>query len=203
MYYFLFILYFQVDTNIQDAGGGQYYFTLEQVEGLNHIVVFLTGQVPFTEGFVGGIYFGASSDEGGIAWQYLGFISNEKPSAIFKISNIKPSPSAVNPFGEAMMASLAEMSSTTALIGITVEPALHIAQLTPASNTQASNVDSFTEFSTKMVENFFNYASSFAVLPAQTPINPMENYVPLTVLQSWYETFMRRLQSNPNFWKTL
>ena len=192
----------QVDTNVQDAGGGQFYFVLEHVEGINHIVVFLTGQVPFSDGFAGGIYFGLSTDVG-IAWQYLGFISNQKPSAIFKISNVKPTISNINPFGEAMMASVGQISSTTVLIGISVESIDQIAQQTPASNTQVSNVDSFTEFSQKMLENFFNYSSSFAVNPMHSPINPMENYVPLAVVQNWYESFLRRLQANPNFWKTM
>ena len=34
---------------------------------------------------------------------------------------------------------------------------------TPAAQTEASNVSTFMEFSQKMLENLFNYASSFAV----------------------------------------
>ena len=141
-----------------------------------------------------------------VAWQLLGFISNEKPSAIFKISNVKPSATDLNPFGSAMLANLGNLSSTTALLGISVEPLDQILQQTPASNTQPSTVDSFTEFSHKMLENFFNYASSFAVTPvmmSQMPINPMENYVPLNTVQNWYDNFLRRLQANPNFWRTM
>lgn len=51
-------------------------------------MVFLTGQVPFTDGFGGSIYFGWPTDEGGVSWQLLGFITNEKPSAIFKIAKV-------------------------------------------------------------------------------------------------------------------
>ena len=68
--------------------------------------------------------------------------------------------------------------------------------------SQPSTVDSFTEFTQKMLENFFNYASSFAVNPALTPLNPSETYVPSSVLQQWYLNFERRLQTNPNFWKS-
>ena len=195
-----------MNTNVQDAGTNQFYFTLEHVEGINHIVVFLTGDVPFSDGFGGSIFFGWPSPEGGIAWQLLGFISNLKPSAIFKISNVKPAVSDTNPFGASMIASLGNLSMTTALIGISVEPLDQIAQQTPASNTQASTVDSFTEFTRKMLENFLNYASSFAVTPvmmSQMQLNPMENYVPLSSVQNWYDTFLRRLQADPNYWKTL
>ena len=165
--------------------------------------MFLTGQLPFTDGFAGGIYFGISSDMGGLAWQYLGYISNDKPSAIFKISSVKPTIDCVNPFGEAMMASIGDISSTTVLIAISVESTMQISQLTAATNTKASKVDSFVEFSQKMLENFFNYASSFAVNPIEGPINPMHSYVPLPVVQTWFDNFLRRLQNNPNFWKNM
>lgn len=58
------------------------------MQSINHIVVFLTGQVPFADGFGGSIYFGWPTDEGGISWQLLGFITNDKPSAIFKIAKV-------------------------------------------------------------------------------------------------------------------
>ena len=81
----------QVNTSVQSAGPNQFFFTLEQVEGINHIVVFLTGELPFSDGFAGAIYFGwpgAGVEAGldGVAWQFLGYISNDKPSAIFKLA---------------------------------------------------------------------------------------------------------------------
>ena len=48
----------QVNTNVQQAGASEFYLTLEEVESINHVVVFLTGQVPFSDGFGGSIYFG-------------------------------------------------------------------------------------------------------------------------------------------------
>ena len=71
--------------------------------------------------------------------------------------------------------------------------------------TEASAVPSFIEFSQKMVENLFNYTSSFAVSPADMTMRarPSENYVPFSVMQQWYSNFERRLQQNPYFWKTL
>ena len=169
--------------------------------------MFLTGQVPFSEGFGGSIYLGWPSIEGtieSISWQLLGYISNEKPSAIFKISKIKPS-ELVNPFGQAMdtLTMPGGMLATQALVGVSVEPLMEISQKTPSSNTEASTVDQFTEFSQKMLESFFNYASSFAVDPNQGMLNPSETYVPSSVLQQWFANFQRRLQINPKFWKSL
>lgn len=72
-------------------------------------------------------------------------------------------------------------------------------------HTEASAIPAFVEFSQKMVENLFNYTSSFAVSSSDLTMRarPSENYVPFTVMQQWYSNFERRLQQNPYFWKTL
>lgn len=84
-----------------------------------------------------------------------------------------------------------------AMIGISVESISSIDALTPATETQAINVNSFTEFTQKMLENFYNYASSFA---KDAPDG--QTYVPFSSLQHWFENFKRRLELNPNFWKS-
>lgn len=92
--------------------------------------------------------------------------------------------------------------SHVAQIGISVEPLASIVNQTPVSVAAPTTVDSFTEFTTKMLENFFNYASSFAQTQALMTPNPMESYVPLSTLENWFTNFQRRLQANPYFWKT-
>jgi hypothetical protein len=188
----------QVDANTFVLG-------LEQVESINHVVVFLTGQVPFSQQFGGAIYFGWPSPEsGGISWQFLGYISNDKPSAIFKLAKVKPSQMLTNPFSQQLTDTLLQMQSpTNAQIGILVEPLVEIGQKTASQDAEASKVDNFTEFAQKMLENLFNYASSFAVSPTQGTMHPNTSYIPIDSLQSWYTNFQRRLQANPNFWKTL
>lgn len=57
------------------------------------------------------------------------------------------------------------------------------------------------QFGQKMVENFYNFVSSFAVTQAQMTQNPSETFVPLSTLNTWYQNFERRLLQNPNFWK--
>lgn len=209
-----------MNTNVQQAGPNTFLLAVDGAESVNHIVVFLTGQVPFSEGFGGSIYLGwPSANTGGemsasldcISWQLLGFISNEKPSAIFKIAKVKLHEVIANPFGEttAMDMSANSLTSTSALVGVSVEPLAEIVQKTPSADTAASTVDSFTEFSQKMLENFFNYAASFAASTTQLAMQqPMagrmsESYIPFSALQQWYTNFQRRLQSNPDFWKSL
>ena len=195
-----------MNTAVQQADENTFLLTLDHAEAINHIVVFLTGQIPFSDGYGGSIYIGWPGPDGtiqGVSWHLLGFISNEKPSAIFKIAKVKPTVDAVNPFSQTMGALPASMLATQALIGVSVEPLLEIAQKTPSANTEASTVDQFTEFSQKMLENLFNFATSFAVDPKQGILNPSETYIPASALQQWYQNFQRRLQANPKFWKTL
>ena len=215
---------FQVNTNVQQAGPDTFLLAVDGAESINHIVVFLTGQVPFSNGFGGSIYLGwpsttavggqASLNLDGVSWQLLGFISNEKPSAIFKIAKVKPHEVVANPFGGSMAMDMStatgnSLSLASALVGVSVEPLSEIAQKTPSADTAASTVDSFTEFSQKMLENFFNYAGSFAASPAQIAMQQQmgnqtsESYIPFSALQQWYLNFQRRLQSNPDFWKSL
>lgn len=173
---------------------------------MGHVVVFLTGTVPFNPGFAGAIYFGWPAPEGGVTWQYLGYISNEKPSAIFKLAKLKQTSVHTDPFSGGTFDTI---TATTALIGITVETVNDIIAKQPAEDAVASTVGSYNEFCTKMLENFYNYASSFvigqidiATIVAQGGGNPSMTYVPMQTLQQWYEIFSKRLASNPNFWKT-
>jgi hypothetical protein len=50
----------------------------------------MLGTVPFPAGMGGAVYFSFPDPVGGQIWQLLGFITNDKPSAIFKISQLKP-----------------------------------------------------------------------------------------------------------------
>lgn len=129
-------------------------------------------------------------------WQYLGHISNSKPSAIFKISNLKRNHefenTNLNVFGVSKISHVAQ-------IGISIEPVNIIEQQSAVVSENATH--SFVEFAQKMISGFLNYVSSFSITQAQMTPNPTENFVPLSTVQSWYATFERRFQQNPNFWK--
>ena len=129
-------------------------------------------------------------------WQFLGHISNSKPSAIFKISQLKKLHELETQ--ETMMQFGADAISHIAQVGISIEPEASIAQQTP---TISNDVGTYFEFGKKMLENFMNYASSFTITQAQMVPNPSETYVPLSTVTNWFSNFQRRLQQNPNFWK--
>ncbi|TRY92718.1 hypothetical protein DNTS_024810 [Danionella cerebrum] len=184
-----------VQTEAQQVSPDKFIFSLPDYDSVNHLVVFLLGTVPFPMNTGGAVYFCCGGVDGGGGWQLLGFISNDKPSAIFRISGLKPGNSGCNPFS--MMG-----SSSVAQVGVSIESLDLLAQQTPVSSSAVSTLDSFTQFTQKMLESLFNFTSSFALSQAQMSPNPSEIYVPASAIHKWYENFQRRLMQNPNFWKT-
>lgn len=129
-------------------------------------------------------------------WQYLGYISNQKPSAIFKISQLKKlheieTHDSLMMFGDSAISHIAQ-------IGISIEPEATILQQTPSTTCDANT---YYVFGKKMLENFINFATSFTISQSQMVPNPSETYVPLSTLTTWFNNFQRRLEQNPNFWK--
>ncbi|XP_036148719.1 protein OPI10 homolog [Monomorium pharaonis] len=186
-----------VQTDFQQVGENQFLITILDADNINHIVVFLTGTIPFPDGMGGAVYFSWPDPNAPPNWQFLGYISNSKPSAIFKISNLKKNHEFENSnlgiFGIGKISHFAQ-------IGVSVEPLAVIEQ--QVTTVAATTTNSFMEFVQKMLTSFVNYVTSFTVTQAQMTPNPTENFVPLSTLQGWYETFERRLQQNPNFWKS-
>ncbi|KAK6191412.1 hypothetical protein SNE40_003107 [Patella caerulea] len=185
-----------VQTDCQQVGETQFLFNIPDADNINHIVVFMTGQTPFPTDLGGAVYF-SWPNASGTSWILLGHITNNKPSAIFKITKLKESSNDVlHPFS-----SLSVGPTHVAQIGISIEPIVQLAQQTPESISTPLSVKSFSEFAPKMLENFYNFASSFAIQQSQMTPNPTETYVPLSTLHKWFETYQRRLEKNPDFWK--
>ena len=92
---------------------------------------------------------------------------------------------------------------TMAQIGISLEPLSDLVNQTPEASTVPSNVVSFFEFTQKMLHSLFNFAASFATTQQLMTPNPTENYVPLSVIKTWYTNFERKMAIDPNFWKNL
>ncbi|PRD21321.1 UNVERIFIED_CONTAM: Hikeshi [Trichonephila clavipes] len=184
-----------VQTDFQPLDTTKFVTNIVDADNVNHIVVFLTGAQPFPDGLGGSVYFSWPDPNAAPAWQLLGFISNTKPSTIFKISKLKSDSNMTTPFG-------VQPISHVAQIGVSIEPLQQLELQTPITSSTPSNVDSFMEYTNKMLENFINYICSFAISPNQITASPSETYVPVRTVQQWYLNFQRRLQQNPNFWRT-
>ncbi|XP_043461116.1 protein OPI10 homolog [Leptopilina heterotoma] len=186
-----------VQTNFEQVSETKLLFTVPDADDINHIVLFLVGTIPFPDNMAGAVYFSWPDPNAPPNWQFLGYISNSKPSAIFRISNLKKNDEFENQnlsiFGMGKISHVAQ-------VGISVEPLAAVEQQAAALHDQQTNT--FIEFAQKTLSNFVNYVSSFSTTQTQMLPNLTENYVPLSTIQTWYERFERRLQQNPNFWKT-
>ncbi|XP_026479102.1 protein OPI10 homolog [Ctenocephalides felis] len=184
-----------VQTNFQQVGESQFLINIEDADNINHLVVFLTGTIPLPDSYAASVHFSWPDPTAPPNWQLLGYISNTKPSAIFKISTLKKlnemESSNYNLFGNQQISHIAQ-------IGVQIEPEANVLQQTTAT----ASTKSYLTFGQKMLENFFNYVSSFAITQSNMEPNPQETYVPLSTLQKWYTNFERRLEQNPNFWKS-
>ncbi|PNF28599.1 OPI10-like protein, partial [Cryptotermes secundus] len=182
--------------SFEQVGETQFVTTIHDADNINHIAVFMTGTIPFPQGMGALVYFSWPDPNAPPVWQLLGHLAEDKPSTIFKISNMKKGSIGSNDMGPNLNTFGQQSFSHNAQIGISIEPILHVQQQSALVTSQTTS--NFMQFCQKMLENFLNYASSFAQM---TP-NPNETFVPLSVLQLWYSNFERRLQQNPNFWRT-
>jgi len=186
-----------VNTDPEQIDLGKFVFTIPEPQLINHLVVFLTGEVAIEEGFGASIFLAWPSPDGGEAgWQYLGYITNDKPSAIFRISGTKPQELVHNPFGGMGM-----MGDNMANLAICVEPLEEMAHAMAESQAAAPTASDFMQFASVTVENLFNFVTSFAAPREQALRDADNDWFPLGALQRWQEIFLSKLQRDPTFWK--
>nr|CAG4652153.1 EOG090X0D82 [Triops cancriformis] len=183
-----------VQTDFQLVGNAQFLINIPEADRINHLVVFLTGSQPLPEGMGAAVYFSWPDPTSPPTFQYLGFINNAKPSAIFKIAKLKID-SETNASG---VVSFGSLSSHHAQIGISVEPMERVADLSPAPTTEPTSIPAFAEFAEKMIESLYNYAMSFGI---SVP-NSSDVMIPASALTNWYKTFRQRFEKNPYFWRS-
>jgi hypothetical protein len=213
-----------VDTNFQQVEPNKFLITIPDAESVNHLVIFLTGMLPAD--MAGCIFFSLPDPNASPTWHYLGYLTNMKPSAIFRLSNLTQSKlhngnnngnNNNNNVTSSNGFNFGYVQNYTLLvgqIGISIEPFTNeLAQMVPAIDTTASNANLFTEFINKTVGNLYNYCLSFSKTAEELAItaNPFQQqqasnnnqYVPLKCIQTWYENYTRRLSNDQNFWKSL
>ncbi|KAL5251481.1 hypothetical protein ACHWQZ_G016997 [Mnemiopsis leidyi] len=180
------------NTNFERVSETEFLSNLTVTSNALHVVVFVTE--PFPEGYGGAIYFNWPNPDP--TWQYLGFISNNKPSAIFKASQLKTGASGS---GLGSMFGVSAGGSQPQL-GISALKLDEIEQLTAANDSSALTISSNVQFVQTMLDNLYNYLSSFAVTQQQMSASS-EHWVKLSTVNQWYERFKTRMTNNPNFWK--
>jgi hypothetical protein len=166
----------------------KYVLELPDAQVINHIVVFLT--TPLPAGYAATIHFGWPEKP----WTLLGMISNDKPSAVFKIGrkdvdlsenmmdsimaslgisidtldNVLAAVSNLGQGGDIISARQSEMSISTALV--------------PAASSSAP-----LSVATRILDNLYNYCTSFATSDMPLDANILlgkdlsKTYIPLKV----------------------
>ncbi|KAJ1749743.1 hypothetical protein LPJ78_003726 [Coemansia sp. RSA 989] len=175
----------QVDVN-------KYVFELPEAQSINHIVVFLLGTVPFEPGYAATVHLLWPNKD----WQMLGVLSNDKPSAIFRLKSTAGS-------------QYANMTGINAELGISIEPIQSIEQqmqnqgaLVSAANQSGSiPLQTAKQFAERTLQSLYDYATSFATKPdasmGMLGSGASVQVLPVKVFEDWYGTFLRKLQRDP------
>ncbi|OTF73529.1 hypothetical protein BLA29_002235, partial [Euroglyphus maynei] len=196
-----------VQTDFQQVEASKFLITIPNADSINHVVVFLTGMVPLPADMAGAVFFSFPDPSSPPSWIYLGYICNEKPSAIFKINKLKKMTTGnlVAAAGGGSFGYAQSIISHVAQIGISVESKISVAQMIADTSIMADSGTKFEQFATKMAENLYNYCASFSnclqFLATNAAANPNQQLVPLSTINDWYSKFMRNFKQNPDFWK--
>ncbi|ORX47972.1 DUF775-domain-containing protein [Hesseltinella vesiculosa] len=184
-----------VQTNLQQVDVNKYVLELAEAQSVNHLVVFLLGNVPFEPGYAATVHLLWQNKD----WQLLGGLSNDKPSAIFRISSSKSADGMVQ--------------DQTATLGISIEPVASVEQqldtlksgLVKATPLQQKvSMTEVGRMASRVIDNLFNYVTSFAVqeLPMDAVVLGQvaeRSYLPIKVFQTWYDNLSRKLANDPNY----
>jgi len=180
-----------LQTNLQQIDDTHAIFELPAASTINHICVFLLGTVPFPDGYGASVHFfwpGKGS-------QLLGMLSNDKPSAIFRLRGTF-APDTTTVTHNAFMQNAGATANIVAVLGLSIEPLeqiqVQLSSLHSAFTKPTTGLNNPIVLTEKIVKHFFNYLSSFVLDGGGIT---SENVVPMNAVRNWYDSFMRRLKT--------
>ncbi|KAJ3325435.1 hypothetical protein HDV06_004294 [Boothiomyces sp. JEL0866] len=199
-----------VQTNIVQVDSTKYIFELTDASSINHLVIFLVGQ-PFPDNFGATVHFLWPTQQ---QWVFLGILTNEKPSAIFKLGGTKHLKSTDMLVDESPFDS---SSKIVAQIGISIEPLENVlAQQRQRSESNQLALRNNPHFDTqsitsKILESFYNYCTSFSTsLPPggqvlfNIPQQTLETtFIPLKALSDWFKQTQNKLDHDPSLFRDM
>ncbi|KZT52593.1 DUF775-domain-containing protein [Calocera cornea HHB12733] len=193
-----------VQTDLVQVDNTHCVFNIPSASTVNHVCVFLTGQTPFPDGWAATVHWNWP----GRGFQLLGMLSNQKPSAIFRVRGILPGQSSQSNGDMGMDdetgAAAANSSSVgdTAQIGLSMEPIdqvqQQVASITSSSKSlvlvrpsaPAPTTSDPVYLTGLILKNLFIYLTSFT---HDNTLNP-NNTVQIGMIQKWYDTLMHKLK---------
>lgn len=189
-----------LQTNLQQVDETHALFEIPAAEKVNHLCVFLLGTVPFPDGYGCTVHFfwpGKGS-------QVLGMLSNEKPSAIFRLRSTFSTPaSGMSTPSAFTSAASSTTGDVTAILGLAIEPlesvlvqvaALPAHAINSTLNSASSSVTrpfDPTILAERIAKHLFNYVSGFVGLDNVGP----DSLIPVGLVARWYENFTSKLRT--------
>ncbi|KAJ3807865.1 DUF775-domain-containing protein [Lentinula aff. lateritia] len=192
-----------LQTNIQQIDETHAIFELPNASSINHVCVFLLGTIPFPDGYGATVHLHWP----GKGFQLLGMLSNEKPSAIFRLRSSFTSSTTTRAFGSTPNSTQVDPNTeTNAVLGISIEPLTHIlpqlqSQSTPSQVQAPHHTNSAaiarlppdpTLLAERIVRHLFNYISGFA---SSSSLGP-DITVPMGMIAKWYEVFLSKVKNS-------
>ncbi|KAJ6624759.1 hypothetical protein B0H10DRAFT_718115 [Mycena sp. CBHHK59/15] len=186
-----------LQTNLQQVDETHALFELPAASTINHVCVFLLGTVPFPEGYGCTVHFHWP----GKGFQLLGMLSNDKPSAIFRLrGTYTPALPTHSPFATPLSPSSGALISSstpdvTAILGLSIEPLPDIAaQLATLPHAKAPAPDA-AHLAERIVAHLFNYVSGFAPVGQGQGQGQADTAVPMALIVRWYESFLGKVRN--------
>lgn len=183
-----------LQTECQQIDETHVAFTIESAANVNHICVFMLGTVPFPQGYAATVHFHWP----GKGFQLLGMLSNEKPSAVFRLRG-SFTPAQLQ--SHSTLSSAAAANDVTAVLGIAIEPIQAVEAQISAQTSGASTDNQLVKAGTltpglldpsvlaeRIVKHMFTYLSSFGSVSPDTA-------VPLNIIRKWYDNFLVKVRS--------
>eukprot|EP01130_Rhizamoeba_saxonica_P012304 TRINITY_DN5169_c0_g1_i1.p1 TRINITY_DN5169_c0_g1~~TRINITY_DN5169_c0_g1_i1.p1 ORF type:complete len:198 (+),score=17.84 TRINITY_DN5169_c0_g1_i1:121-714(+) len=187
-----------VQTNYQEISSNKCVFDLDNATSIHNLAVFMTGSQPLPSGTGAVIFLGWPPFDN---WNCLGYISNDKPSALFKVNQVQHSQAFTTAgFGTPTMVG----ENIVAQIGIEILPISEVLHQFGTREQQSErSVTNNVSFCQKMLTSFYNYSASYQIELQPNHMRPPELFFPANILEKWYSKFENRLKKDPDFWKSL
>lgn len=154
--------------------------------------MFTHATVPFPDGYAATVHLNWL----GKGFELLGMLSNERPSAIFRLRGTVI-PADVSSVPHAAFSAIDETANLgpVALIGISVEPIDAVLAQCATLNSSSAKTSAVSKpvdatlMAERVAKNLFNYLSSFA-----SGSGP-DSTVTLGAITKWYEYFMSKVKT--------
>ncbi|KAH7395082.1 hypothetical protein DE146DRAFT_615699 [Phaeosphaeria sp. MPI-PUGE-AT-0046c] len=188
-------------TDARVVSQTQFAFEIPAQPSFAHIVVFLLPGIALPDGTAAAVY---AQLPGATQFKLLGAIANEKPSAIFKVTDKAGGPAGGGIGDEDVMVDEGVNSDATLALGISIEPAQQVAAALEQQKAQRTatavpvgneiilrgqNTVTTKVLAQRIIKNCYDFLTSWG----------SGDTVPLKAFQAWWTKFENRIERDPGF----